>query len=123
MSSKKTYLGLSFASLMTKDIVVPKSWVLTGAGNPGDMKGFNEQWFGFKKTYRDRFLYSHIIRKMGSDVSGNGTHFEINDADEKTWNQTNIPGYSSKIDSKIGFPSANDLAHLDMQAKFGADWQ
>ena len=122
MSSKKTYLGLSFASIMTKDMVTPKSWVLTGASNAGNMKGFNNQWFGFKKGYRDRHLYKHMIRKMGTKVSGTGTRYDIDSAAEATYLSSTIGDFKSVIGSGISIVDENTLAALHMQSKFGHGW-
>ena len=119
----KTYTGLSFAPLMSKDIVTPKAWLQNGFANPSDMKEFNLGWFGFKKGYRDRFLYRNMQRKMGNTISGAGTKYEIDEAKEIIYLTNIISDFDSVISSGVEFVGPADLGINYMQEQFGADWE
>ena len=123
MSSKKTYLGLSFSSIMTKEMVVPKSWLMVGASNSGNMKGFNDAWFYVKKGYRNRNLYRKIEKKLGDEISGKGIRIKIDRAAENAWLLAKFPKFTEIISSNVGFITSEHLAVLYMQDTFGSAWQ
>jgi len=117
LASKDTYLGLTFKPVLPADMVVRRQWLLTGFAtqkNGSGMKGFNNAWFGFKKGYRDRFLYKRMISRASNDVQSEATGMRIDRARVNAY----YGNTGTIVKAIITLPYIDDLVSHNMYVRY-----